>query len=105
MTQPRHCTYRATHKAMRHLLFSASHQVGVTDFADDAITAETLETIDDLIFALWEHRAREDASIHPPLEGRAPGVTARFAEDHEEDEALSGEIEQLAAKIRGARGD
>ena len=105
MTQPRHCTYRATHKAMRHLLFSASHQVGVTDFADDAVTEETLETIDTLIFALWEHRVREDASIHPPLESRAPGVTARFAEDHEEDQALSAEIEQLAAQIRNARGE
>ena len=104
MSQPRHCTCWATHKALRHLLFSASHQVGVTDFADDAVTAETLETIDALIFALWEHRAREDASIHPPLESRAPGVTARFAEDHEEDEALSAEIEQLAAQIRSAIG-
>ena len=105
MTQSRHSTYRATHKAMRHLLFSASHQVGVTDFADDAVTAETLETIDALIFALWEHRDREDVWIHPPLESRAPGVTARFAEDHQEDEALSAEIEQLAAQIRSASGD
>ena len=105
MTQPRHSTYRATHKAMRHLLFSASHQVGVTDFADDAVTAETLETIDALILALREHRVREDASIHPHLESRAPGVTARFAEDHEEDEALSAELAQLAAQIESAGGD
>ena len=105
MTQHRHSTYRATHKAMRHLLFSASQQLGVTDFADDAVTAETLETIDALIVTLWEHRTREDASIHPPLESRVPGVTARFVEDHEEDEVLSSELEQLVAQIRSARGD
>ena len=105
MTQARHSTYRATHKAIRHLLFSASTQVGVTDFADGGVTAKTLETIDALIFVLWEHRSREDASIHPPLESRAPGVTARFAEDHEEDEALSAELEQLIAQIRSAIGD
>jgi hypothetical protein len=105
MTEPKHSTYRATHKAMRHLLFSASHQVGVTDFADDGVTAETMETVDALIFVLWEHRTREDASIHPPLESRVPGVTARFAEDHEEDEALSAEIGQIVAQIRNARGD
>ena len=104
MTQPRHSTYRATHNALRHLLFSASHQVGVTDFSDDAVTAETLETIDALIFVLWEHRTREDASIHPPLESRVPGVTAPFAEDHEEDETYSAEMEQLLAQIRSARG-
>ena len=62
MTEPRHSTYRATHKAIRHLLFSASHQVGVTDFADDAVTAVTMETVDAIIFALREHRTREDAS-------------------------------------------
>ena len=33
-----------------------------------------------------------------------PGVTARFAEDHEEDEALSAEIEQIVAQIRSASG-
>jgi hypothetical protein len=104
MTQPRHSAYRATHNALRHLLFSASHQVGVTDFSDDAVTAETLETIDALIFVLWEHRTREDAPIHPPLESRVPGVTAPFAEDHEEDETYSAEMEQLLAQIRSARG-
>ena len=104
MTQQRISMYRPIHKAMRHPLFSASHQVGATDFADDAVTAETLETIDALIFALREHRGHEDASVHPPLERRAPGVTARFAEDHEEDEELSAEIEQLAAQIRSGGG-
>jgi hypothetical protein len=105
MTQEKHCTYRATHKAIRHLLFSASLQVGITDFADDGVIAETLESIDALIFVLWEHRAREDASVHLPLESRAPGVTALFAEDHEEDEAMSAEVGELVPQIRSAIGD
>jgi hypothetical protein len=96
--------YRPIHKAIRHLLFSTSRQVGLADFADDAITQETLATLDRTIGFLREHRGHEDTHVHPALESKVPGITARFAEDHEEDDRLTNEIEQLAARIRNANG-
>ncbi len=96
--------YRPIHKAIRHLLFSTSRQVGLADFADDAITQETLATLDRTIAFLREHRGHEDTHVHPALESKVPGITARFAEDHEEDDTLTKEIEQLAARIRNANG-
>ncbi len=96
--------YRPIHKAIRHLLFSTSRQVGLADFADDAITQETLATLDRTIGFLREHRGHEDVLVHPALESKVPGITASFAEDHEEDDRLSTEIEQLGVRIRNANG-
>ena len=104
MAEQRFSIYRPIHKAMRHILFSTSSQIGLADFADDAVTRETLATLDRTIGFLREHRGHEDAHVHPALESKVPGITARFAEDHEEDERLSTEIEQLTARIRVATG-
>ena len=102
MAERRFSIYRPIHKAMRHILFSTSSQIGLADFADDAVTRETLATLDRTIGFLREHRGHEDAHVHPALESKVPGITARFAEDHEEDEPLIAEIEQLGARIKNA---
>ena len=104
MAEQRFSIYRPIHKAMRHLLFSTSRQIGLADFADDAVTQETLATLDRTIGYLREHRGHEDAHVHPALESKVPGITTRFAEDHEEDNTLSTQIEQLATQIRNANG-
>ena len=102
MAEQRFSIYRPIHKAMRHLLFSTSRQIGLTDFADNASTQETLATLDKTIGFLREHRGHEDTHVHPVLESKVPGITARFVEDHEEDDRLTREIEQLGVRIRGA---
>ena len=104
MANERFSIYRPIHKVMRHLLFSTSRQIGLADFADEALTLETLATLDRTIVFLREHRGHEDDHVHPALEGKVPGITARFAGDHEEDEALTSVIEQLAVRIRSASG-
>ncbi len=102
MTEQRFPVYRPIHKAMRHILFSTSRQVGLADFTDGAVTQECLADLDRTIGFLREHKGYEEAHIHRPLETKLPGVSARFAEDHEEDELLIAEIEQLGARIRNA---
>ncbi len=102
MTEQRYPVYRPIHKAIRHTLFSTSRQVGLADFTDDAVTQECLADLDRTIGILREHRDYEDTHIHSALERKLPGSTARFAEDHEEDEALTAEIEQLGARIKDA---
>jgi len=104
LTEQRFPIYRPIHKAMRHTLFSTSLQVGLADFTDDAATQETLDVLDRNIGILRQHRGHEDAHIHRALERKLPGITARFAEDHEEDERLTAEIEQLGVRIRNADG-
>ena len=104
MTEQRFPIYRPIHKAIRHTLFSTSRQVGIADFTDDAVTQECLAALDRTIGILRQHRGYEDAHIHRALERKLPGTTARFAEDHEEDERLTAEIEQLGVRIRNADG-
>ena len=105
MAEPRYPIYRPIHKAIRHILFSTSRQVGLADFTDDAVTQECLADLDRTIGFLREHRGYEDAHIHRALERKLPGTTARFAEDHKEDERLTAEIEQLGVRIRNADED
>jgi len=102
LAEPRYPIYRPIHKAIRHILFSKSRQVGLADFTDDAVTQECLAGLDRTIGFLREHRGYEDAHIHRALERKLPGITAIFAEDHEEDESLIAEIEQLGARIKNA---
>ena len=102
MTKQRYAIYRAIHKAVRHLLFSTSHRIGLTDFADPVVTLQALAAVDQTVAFLREHRKQEDAHIHPATESRAPGITARFAQEHEEDDRLIKEIEQLVVQMRGA---
>ena len=104
MTQERFSIYRPIHKAIRHILFSTSRQLGLADFGDDAVTQETLANLDAIIGFLREHRSREDVHVHTALERKIPGITASFAEDHEEDDRLTQEIEQLATRIKSATG-
>ena len=104
MTQERFSIYRPIHKAIRHILFSTSRQLGLADFGDDAVTQETLANLDATIGFLREHRSREDVHVHTALERKIPGITASFAEDHEEDDRLTQEIEQLATRIKSATG-
>ena len=100
MTEQRYPIYRPIHKAMRHILFSTSPQVGLADFTDDAVTQECLADLYRTIGFLREHREYEDTHIHAALERKLPGITARFTEDHEEDEQLIAEIEQLGTRIK-----
>lgn len=105
MTTQRYATYRPIHKAMRYVLFNASQKVSLAGFGDDADVTEVLESVDLMISVLQVHRVNEDNYVHPAAESRIPGITAAFAEDHEQDIALSNEIQGIAGQIRNADGN
>ena len=46
LTEQRYPIYRPIHKAIRHILFSTSRQVGLADFTDDALTQECLADLE-----------------------------------------------------------
>lgn len=104
LTTQRYSIYRPIHKAMRHVLFSTSHLVGLADFNDDADVDEVLEAVDRMISLLREHRENEDRFVHPVAAGRIPGITEKFVEDHDEDIDLTDEVQGIARQILGASG-
>jgi hypothetical protein len=89
---------------VRHILFDTSHKVGLADFGDDADVTEVLEGVDKMISMLHEHRKNEDTYVHPQAEARIPGITAKFVADHEEDIALSDEVQSIVDQIRSTNG-
>ena len=105
MTEQRFPVYRPIHKAMRHILFSTTRTLGLTDFRDERMGGAALEGLERTITMLREHAEHENAFVHPPLESRAPGITASFGGNHDEDEAVYAELEQLAGRIRTSQGD
>ena len=105
MTTPRFAIYRPIHKAVRQVLFSTSHKVGISDFSDVADVQEALEAIDSMLSLLHVHREHEDKYIHPLAESRIPGITANFEADHLEDIALCTEVGEVAGRIRAAGGE
>ena len=105
MPEQRMEMYRPIHKAIRHLLYSTAHQVGAADFRDEGAARETLDKLDRTISMLKEHAGHENRFVHPPLESRVPGITKPFDKDHDDEERIYAQLEQLAAQILSSGGD
>lgn len=105
MTQPRHEMYRPIHKAMPHILFSTSEALGLADFRDEAAARDALDHLARTITFLREHAGHENDFVHPALESKVPGITANFADNHEDDEAAFEQFENLSQQIRSAGAD
>ena len=105
MPEQRMEMYRPIHKAIRHLLYSTAHQVGAADFRDEGAARETLDKLDRTISMLKEHAGHENRFVHPPLESRVPGITKPFDKDHDDEERIYAQLEQLAAQILSSGRD
>ena len=105
MPEQRFELYRPIHKAVRHLSFSAAHAVGVADFKDEEAPRQALEKLERTIAMLREHAGHENDFVHPALESRVPGITAPFDGNHEDDEQVYAQLEQLARQMRASGGD
>ena len=105
MPEQRMEMYRPIHKAIRHLLYSTAHQVGAADFRNEGAARETLDKLDRTISMLKEHAGHENRFVHPPLESRVPGITKPFDKDHDDEERIYAQLEQLAAQILSSGGD
>ena len=45
MVQQRHEMYRPIHKALRHMMFSTAHKLGIADFRDDAEAQDAIASL------------------------------------------------------------
>ena len=105
MSEQRMEMYRPIHKAIRQILYSTAQQLGMADFADEGVARETLAKLDRTIVMMKEHASHEERFVHPPLESRVPGITKPFDGDHEDDDRVYDELQQLGARILSSKGD
>ena len=54
---------------------------------------------------LREHAEHENAFFHPLLESEALGIAESFSGNHDDDEAVYGELARLAGQDHGADRD
>ncbi len=105
MVHQRHEIYRPTHKALRHMMFSTAHKLGIADFRDDAEARDAITSLERTINLLVIHAEHENNYIHPDLEKRAPGLIAPYETDHQNDEKVHAELRRLGQEANSASGD
>ena len=105
MVQQRHEMYRPIHKALRHMMFSTAHKLGIADFRDDAEARAAIASLGRTINLLVVHAEHEENYIHPDLEKRAPGFIASYETDHQNDDKVYAELRRLGQEADSASGD
>ena len=63
---------------------------------------ESLDQLRGTITQLQEHAGHEETFVHPALESRMPGITKSFEENHEDDDRLFEQMQDLGRQIEGA---
>lgn len=99
---PRFDMYGAIHKALRSMMGDTLVALGATDAADDAAVESSLAKLEQLIAACASHLEHENRFVHPAIEARSPGTTARIAEDHVGHETALDELRAGARAVRRA---
>ncbi len=97
---PRHDLYRNIHAGLRLCMGDALSAVGRMDADDPADVAAVTLQMNELIVLFRGHLEKENAWVHPALEARRPGSTARIAHDHEDHVAA---FARLAADLLALR--
>ena len=105
MVQQRHEMYRPTHKALRYMMFSTAHTLGIADFRDDAEARDAIASLERTINLLVIHAEHENNYLHPDLEKRAPGLIESYEADHQNDEKVFAELRRLGQEANRASGD
>jgi len=104
---PRHNLYRKIHLGLRVCMSDALAAIGRIDTDDPADVAAITQQMSELIMLFRGHLEVEDAFIHPAIEARRPGATARIAHDHAEHvaafAALVADVQALRDAPRSQR--
>jgi hemerythrin-like domain-containing protein len=92
--------YAAIHKALRLFMTDTLTRVGRLDPQDPADVAATLAQLGGLLEACRAHVAKENAWLHPALEARRPGASARIAGEHDDHLDAIAALEAEAVALR-----
>jgi len=96
---PRLDLYQPIHKALRSFMGDTLVRLGTLDVADVGEVEATLGQTETLLALMASHAHHENDFLHPAIESRRPGATARVAGEHVEHldsiEALQAEVMAL----------
>lgn len=96
--------YAGIHKAMRMLMCDTLVALGRMDTSDAEELAATLARLRQAIELSRHHLHKEDQHVHPAMESRARGSTARMREDHAGHEEAFERLEALALRVERSQG-
>lgn len=91
---PRVDLYADIHKALRAVMCETLLRVGRTDATDADETRSTLAVVRDLLAMCRAHVDKENRYVHPAIEARATGVSARIALEHDEHLQAIADLEE-----------
>lgn len=97
---PRLDMYSGIHKALRALMTDTLLAVGRMDCDDDLEFAPVTQRVVEMLEVLRAHLSHENRFVHPAMEARGPGTSARIAQEHV---AHEGQLVQLAHAVEGLR--
>jgi hypothetical protein len=100
----RYDIYLPIHKGLRAFLCQLLPAVGRLDPDDDAAVDDTLAALRVLLALCQTHAHKEDHILHPALEARAPGATARIEEEHRSHQVSLDILAAQADLVARARG-
>jgi hemerythrin-like domain-containing protein len=99
---PRFNLYRDIHKALRAAMCDTLVAVGRTDATDADETAAALAAVRTLMTMCRAHLDKENRYVHPAIEARAPGTSARIGAEHEEHLQAIADLEEDAQVVEAA---
>ncbi|MFO1304719.1 MAG: hemerythrin domain-containing protein [Burkholderiales bacterium] len=94
MERVRHNIYAIIHKALRLAMAETLPAVGRLDTTDAREVSEAIVRVRDLVRFCKLHLDAENTFIHPAIEARRPGGSARIAAEHVEHLAAIAAIER-----------
>ncbi len=104
MERARHNIYAVIHKALRLAMAETLPAVGRLDANDPREVSEGIVRVRDLVRFCKLHLDAEETFIHPALEARRPGTSARIASEHVEHLAAIAAIERAVEAVARAPG-
>jgi len=94
--------YQPIHKGLRSFMGDTLVRLGALDTADAGELEATLGQAETLLVLMARHAQHENDFLHPAIEARRPGATARAAAEHVEHLAS---VEALQAEVATLRRD
>jgi hypothetical protein len=104
MERAHHNIYAVIHKALRLAMAETLPAVGRLDANDPREVSEGIVRVRDLVRFCKLHLDAEETFIHPALEARRPGTSARIASEHVEHLAAIAAIERAVEALARAPG-
>lgn len=101
-TSPRADLYGVIHKALRAMMVDSLLAVGRMDSTDATECGAIASRVGALLDFCASHLAHENLWVHPAIEARAPGASARIAHEHDDHSHYIATLRAVLAQLTGA---